>query len=288
MPAGLHLLPHAPEELTTGRLRRLGEGVGKVVYCSEHWVVRRQRRASDIIALIVIWKVLRRLARILPARLGETLLQRPSRPIRLLRVMMRPLVLVIPRSVWLMTHIGELWHVYHSRNVRGERLAQLHLAGTSLVPERVTFPPVRVRVGGWPGWLTVSEAVERVEGTLHQRLANLAAEGRFDELEQWLGRFLEFRQSGWQRGLFSVDAHLKNFGVTGDRIVLIDPGGLTDHWPEIERRLSAQDGVEEPHLTLGLGQILSDRPDIAGRFDARWREVVSRDGVLRNWPGEPS
>jgi hypothetical protein len=156
------------------------------------------------------------------------------------------------------------------------------------VPERVTFPPVRVRVGGWPGWLTVSEAVERVEGTLHQRLANLAAEGRFDELEQWLGRFLEFRQSGWQRGLFSVDAHLKNFGVTGDRIVLIDPGGLTDHWPEIERRLSAQDGVEEPHLTLGLGQILSDRPDIAGRFDARWREVVSRDGVLRNWPGEPS
>ena len=41
MPAGLHLLPRAPAELTSGRLRRLGEGVGKVVYCSEHWVVKR-------------------------------------------------------------------------------------------------------------------------------------------------------------------------------------------------------------------------------------------------------
>jgi hypothetical protein len=288
MPAELHLLPHAPAELIGGRLRRLGEGVGKVVYCSEHWVVKRQRHASDIIALIVIWKVLRRLARILPAHLGEPLLQRPSKPIRLLRVMMRPLVLVIPRSLWLMTHIGELWRVYHSRNVRGERLARLHLAGTSLVPAHVTFPPVRVKVGGWPGWLTVSEATERVECTLHQRLADLAAAGRFDQLELWLDRFLELRQTGWQRGLFSVDAYLKNFGVTGDRVVLLDPGGLTDHWPEIERRLSAQAGVAEPHLQLGLGPLLDSRPDIADRFNARWKEIVSRDGVLRHWPGERS
>jgi len=288
MPASLHLLPHAPEELISGRLRRLGEGVGKVVYCSEHWVVKRQRHASDIIALIVIWKVLRRLARILPAHLGEPLLQRPSKPIRLLRVMMRPLVLVIPRSLWLMTHIGELWHVYHSRNVRGEHLARLHLAGTSLVPDHVTFPPVRVKVGGWPGWLTVSEATERVECTLHQRLADLAAAGRFGQLELWLDRFLELRQTGWQRGLFSVDAHLKNFGVTGDRVVLLDPGGLTDHWPEIEQRLSAQAGVAEPHLQLGLGPLLDSRPDIADRFNARWKEIVSRDGVLRHWPEERS
>ena len=288
MAAELHLLPHAPEELIGGRLRRLGEGVGKVVYCSEHWVVKRQRHASDIIALIVIWKVLRRLARILPAHLGEPLLQRPSKPIRLLRVMMRPLVLVIPRSLWLMTHIGELWHVYHSRNVRGEHLARLHLAGTSLVPDHVTFPPVRVKVGGWPGWLTVSEATERVECTLHQRLADLAAAGRFGQLELWLDRFLELRQTGWQRGLFSVDAHLKNFGVTGDRVVLLDPGGLTDHWPEIERRLSAQAGVAEPHLQLGLGPLLDSRPDIADRFNARWKEIVSRDGVLRHWPEERS
>ncbi len=286
MAAGPHLLPHAPEELTAVRLRRLGEGVGKVVYCSEHWVVKRQRHASDVIALILLWRVLRRVARLLPARLGEPLLQRPSRPLRLLRVMIRPLVLVIPRSLWLMTHIGEVWHVYHSRSVRGEELARRHLAGTSLVPERVAFPPVRVRVGGWPGWLTVSEASERVECTLYQRLADLASAGRYDQLELWLGRFLELRQSGWQRGLFSADAHLKNFGVIGDRVVLLDPGGLTDHWPEIEQRLRSQAGVDEPHLELGLGPILSGRPDIANRFNARWKEIVSRDGVLRHWPGE--
>jgi hypothetical protein len=107
-------------------------------------------------------------------------------------------------------------------------------------------------------------------------------------LELWLDRFLELRQTGWQRGLFSVDAHLKNFGVSGDRVVLLDPGGLTDHWPEIEQRLSAQAGVAEPHLQLGLGPLLDSRPDIADRFNARWKEIVSRDGVLRHWPEERS
>ncbi|HSW51360.1 MAG TPA: hypothetical protein VLH09_14340 [Bryobacteraceae bacterium] len=232
MPDPAHLLAQAPAELTSGRLRRLGEGVGKVVYCSDHWVVKRERRPSDIIALIAIWKALQLVARILP-----------------------------------------------------ERLAREHLAGTSLIPERVTFPPVRVRVGGWPGWLTVSEATERVECTLHKRLADLAAACDFDQLELWLDRFLDLRQSGWQRGLFSVDAHLKNFGVTGERVVLLDTGGLTDHWPEIESRLSAQQDVAEPHLRLGLGPLLLGHPDIALRFNDRWNRIVSRDGVLRHWPG---
>jgi hypothetical protein len=287
MPGPVLLLAHPPAELTTGRLHRLGEGVGKVVYCSDHWVVKRERHPADIIALIAIWKMLRFLSRILPARLVEPLLQRPSKRIRLLRVMLRPVVLLIPRSVWLMTHVGELWHSYHWRNLRGEQLARAHLAGTSLIPEHVTFPPVRVRVGGWPGWLTVSEATERVECTLYKRLSDLAASGDFEQVEVWLDRFLDLRQAGWQRGLFSVDAHLKNFGVTGDRVVLLDTGGLTDHWPEIERRLSAQQEVAEPHLRLGLGPLLLGHPDIAGRFNARWKEIVSRDGVLRHWPGGP-
>ncbi|MFB3778056.1 MAG: hypothetical protein ACE141_10610 [Bryobacteraceae bacterium] len=281
-----HLLAHAPAELTSGRLRRLGEGVGKVVYCSEHWVVKRERRPADIIALIAIWKGMRFLARILPGRFIEPLLQRPSKRIRFLRVMFRPVVTLIPRSFWLATHIGGMWRSYHRRSVRGERLAREHLAGTSLIPERVAFPPVRVRVGGWPGWLTVSEATERVECTLHKRLADLAAAGDFDQLELWLDRFLNLRQSGWQRGLFSVDAHLKNFGVTGERVVLLDTGGLTDRWPEIERRLSAQQDVAEPHLRLGLGPLLLGHPDIARRFNDRWNRIVSREGVLRHWPGE--
>ncbi len=281
-----HLRSHAPAELTASRLRRLGEGVGKVVYASEHWVVKRERSEADIIALIVIWKVLRGVAKVLPAHLGEPLLQRPSRWIRLVRVAMRPVVQVIPRSAWLMTHIGQMWKLYHFRSRRGERLAQARLQGTALVPERITFPPVKVRVGGWPGWITVSEASERVEETLQQRLANLASAGRYDEVEHWLDRFLELRQSGWQRGLFSTDAHLKNYGVTGDRVVLLDPGGLTDHWPEIERRLTSQASRPAPHAELGLSTLLRDRPDISDRFDRRWKEIVSHEGVLRHWPGD--
>src|SRR6266404_73587 len=217
-------LPHAPEELTRGNLRRLGEGIGKVVYASEHWVVKRERSPSEILALIALWKVLRKLEAVLPAKIGERFVQRPAGQIRFLRILMQGLVAVVPRSIWFATHIGEVWSLYRARDARGEHLAQTHLAGTPLVPERVTFPPTRVKVGGWPGWLTICEAAERVEGTLHQRLLDLAKAERFDELEQSLDRFLDLRQAGWRRGLFSIDAHLKNFGVIGDRIVLLDPG----------------------------------------------------------------
>lgn len=280
------MLSHAPGELTGGRLRRLAEGVGKVVYASEHWVVKRERPASEVIALIAVWKLLRNLARILPARLGAPLLRRPSKLIRPLRLLMQAVVLVIPRSVWMMTHIGEVWRVHRTRDIRGARLARAHLTGTSLIPERVTFPPVRVSIGGWPGWLVVSEAIERVEGTLYQRLTDLARGGYFEQFERWLDRFLDLREAGWQLGLFSVDAHLKNYGISGERVVLLDSGGLTDSWTEAEARLASEEGIAEPHVQLGLGPLLDSHPAIAGRFNARWKAAVNRAAVRRHWPGE--
>lgn len=278
------VLPHAPVELTRGRLRRLGEGLGKVVYASEHWVVKRERSPSEIIALIVLWKVLRRVERHLPGQLGRRLLEKPSKTIRFVRLLMQAVVPAVPKSVWFTTHIGQVWRTYHFRNLRGEKLAEAHLAGTTLIPERVIFPPVRVTVGGWPGWLIISEATERVEATLHQRLTELARAGRFDELEHWLNRFLDLRQAGWQRGVFSVDAHLKNFGVSGDHVVLLDPGGLTNRWEDIAERLVFENSMERPHKRLGLGPLLGSRPDIAERFDTRWKATVNLDAVRRQWP----
>jgi hypothetical protein len=272
-------------ELTAGRLRRLGEGVGRVVYASPSWVVKRDRSPTEVLALIVIWKALRRLERHLPGDYGRRLRQRPSRQIRALRLLMQAALKVIPPGLWYATHIGKVWRLYHFRKERGEDLARKHLAGTPLVPERVVFPPVRVRIGGWPGWLTVTEATERVEATLHHHLAELARAGLYQAVEEWLVRLLEFRQAGWQRGLFSVDAHLKNFGVSGDRIVLLDAGGLTDRWDEIEARLAYEDVVSQPHIQLGLGSVLSRRPDIAERFNARWKATVSREGIRLHWPG---
>lgn len=280
------MLPDAPEELLCSRLDRLGEGLGKVVYASQHWVVKRERSASAIIALILIWKVLRKVAHILPRRLGDRMLRRPSRMIRLARVLIQPFVLAVPKSIWLMTHAGELWRVHRTRDRRGARLARTRLAGTSLVPERVEFPPTRVRVHGWPGWLVVSEATERAEQTLYQRIAALARLERWDQIEEWLERLLGLRQAGWRRGLFSVDTHLKNFGVIGDRVVLLDAGGLTMKWSEIEQRLNSQRAAEDPHVQLGLQRILAPRPDIAERFNSRWKEVVNQSEVLRNWPPE--
>jgi hypothetical protein len=282
--ANPRVLTHAPADLTRGRLVRLGEGINKVVYASGHWVVKRERRPSEIIALICVWKFLRRLDRHLPGRWARRLMEKPGRRIRFLRLMFQPVVLIVPRSVWLATHIGELFHWHSSREAEGRILAEAYLAGTGLMPERVTFPPTRVKVGAWPGWLVVSEASERVETTLQDRINDLARALRFDEIEVWLERFLDLRRSGWARGVFSMDPHLKNYGVVGDRVVLIDAGGLTDQWPEIEKRIHNQDDFGSPHVRLGLEMTLRDRPDIAERFDAHWRATVNLEFIRGLWP----
>lgn len=272
-----------PAELLETRLQRLGEGIGKVVYASQHWVVKRPRTRSEILALIVIWRFLRRLERLLPLGLGKRLLERPSFQIRLLRRVVQPIVSVIPAGVWLSTRVGLTWRTYRKRDRRGERLAERYLRDGELMPRMIQFAPAWVRVQGWPGLLQVSEATERVEATLLQRLQTLASAERYSEVEQWLNLLLDVRQKGWRRGLFSTDAHLKNFGVIGERLVLLDAGGLTQSWEEIESRLAYEDGVEEPHVQLGLGDVLAACPAIAARFNARWKQVVRPEVVRRHW-----
>ena len=277
-------LAHIPAELTGRTLKRLGEGIGKVVYASPHWVVKRERQPSEILALIVIWKAVRRIERILPGKLGRNLLNRPSLQLRALKAVVHAVMALLPRTQWMASHAGQVLEIYRSRDSRGEHLARTLLTGTPLVPETVSFPPTHVRVGGWPGWLLVSEATERVECNLQDRLGDLARARRFDEIEVWLDRLLDLRQAGWKRGVFSLDAHLKNFGVTSDRVVLLDPGGLTDNWDEIVDRLGFEDEIIRPHAQLGLEFTLRDRPDIALRFDEKWKSTVNREKVRSIWP----
>ncbi len=123
-----------------------------------------------------------------------------------------------------------------------------------------------------------------MEATLHDRINELARSLRFDEIEILLQRFLASRRRAWEHGVFSLDAHLKNFGVLGDRIVLLDMGGLTNRWPDIAERLKIMDDFLSPHARLGLEETLRDRPDIAERFDEQWRANVNAEEVLRHWP----
>src|SRR6185369_15177408 len=146
-PVKAPVLTRAPEDLTRRRLIRLGEGINKVVYASDHWVVKRERRPNEIITLICVWKLLRRLDHLLPGGVGRRMLERPGRQIRFLRLVFEALVLPIPRSFWLATHVGSLWRWHSSREVEGQILADAHLEGSALVPARVTFPPTRVQVG---------------------------------------------------------------------------------------------------------------------------------------------
>jgi len=281
-------IAQVPEELTRDRLKRLGEGIGKVVYASEHWVVRRPRSPREIVALIVLWKVLRKREHALPFGWGRYLLSKPSSALRFLRTLTEAAIAVVPKSVWYTKHVSEVFRTYRSRDRRGEKLARAHLEDTGLVPETITFPPATVLVGGWPGWLVVDRATERVEDTLDRRINALAGAGEFELVELWLNRFLDTRQAGWQLGLFSVDAHLKNFGIIGDRIVLLDTGGLTNRWGDISARLSKDEQIAEPHAQLGLDRVLAGQPDLIRRFNERWRSVVNRDSVIGQWPQRPA
>lgn len=283
----LKALESAPEELTRGRLMRIGEGVGKVVYASERWVVKRERGASEIIALILIWRLMKRLEHRLPGRLASKWFTHPSTPLRALRMALQTVVAVVPRAVWFSTYWGRVWRKFVHRDVRGELLAVKHLSGTSLVPETVTFPPTLVKVAGWPGWLVVTEATERVEETLYDRLKKLAAQGRWAEVERWLERMLELRSAGWRRGVFSVDAHLKNFGVIQSRVVLIDSGGLTDCWEDVERHLASMAKNGPVARQFGLEEILAGAPELAHRFEARWRELTAPQSLRDLWPTRP-
>lgn len=277
---GPQVLTEAPSELTSRPLRRIGEGIGRVVYASENWVVKRERTPRQTMALIVLWRLLKAFERAFPAGIATRLMERPSRQIRFLRVLIEAVMLVIPRTIWFSRNILPVWRVYQRRSIRGTRLAETRLSGSNLIPCIVTFPPTRIRVHGWPGSLIVSQAEERAETTLLDRVGELIQAGFFDEAEEWLDRFLELRKSGWQRGLFSLDAHLKNFGVIDDRIVLLDSGGLTNRWSEVESKLDQDEQLTEPpHRRLGLGPILVARPDIAARFDERWKATVSHDVV---------
>jgi hypothetical protein len=239
-----------------------------------------------MVALILLWRLFRKLEALLPGSWGKRLRDRPSRQIRFLRVLVQGAILVFPRTFWYSSHIRDMFRLYHRRSVRGEKLAQTHLGGSHLVPDRITFPPTRVAIGGWPGWLVVSEAAERVECTLFHKMVELASAGRFEELEEWLERFLRTRQNGWSRGLFSMDAHLKNFGVIGSRIVLLDSGGLTNRWTEVEQILDKEESITQPHKKLGLGAVLAGHPEIALRFDQRWKATVNRGIVQSCWPIE--
>jgi len=276
-PDAIRVLSEVPEELTRGTLVRLGEGIGRVAYASEHWVVSRERHPSEIIGLILTWKALRKMDRLVPGELGRRMLAKPGRQIRALGFILRAVVLAVPRGVWFTRHARHMWRQYSWHEKRGRTLADAHLAGTALVPQRIEFPPTEVKVRRWPGWLMVSEATERAETTLHERINDLARAQRFDEIEVWLVRYLELRRAAWQRGVFSLDPHLKNFGVTEDRVVLLDAGGLTNVWPEIAESLRRDDELTPPHVRLGLDSTLRDRPDIADRFDAEWKATVSRD-----------
>jgi hypothetical protein len=119
------VLAHAPRELTTGKLKRLGEGIGKVVYASEHWVVKRERSPMEVVALILVWKAVRKVEGWLPGKLGKRLLDRPSRQIRFLRMLTQGTMLIIPKSVWLSAHVKDVWKLYRHRDRTGAARDQL-------------------------------------------------------------------------------------------------------------------------------------------------------------------
>ena len=72
------------------------------------------------------------------------------------------------------------------------------------------------------------------------------------------------------------------------RVVLLDTGGLTNRWSDIEERLGLEDEFLSPHAGLGLEMTLRDRPDIAECVSTRaGGRLVNPAAVRRIWPAAP-
>ena len=164
----VRVLHAPPEELIATPLRRLGEGVGKVVYASPHWVVKRERSPSEVVAIVVLWNILRKVKRLFPKHIADKMFTGPSKQIRFFRVLVQAGMLVIPKSIWFTRRIEHAWKLYHKRNVRGERLAEEHLTGTVVRTRAGGFDSPRIRC--ICGTRSSRPCLATVRGSAHRRM----------------------------------------------------------------------------------------------------------------------
>jgi hypothetical protein len=61
---------------------------------------------------------------------------------------------------------------------------------------------------------------------------------------------------------------------------------VTNRWQDISARLSKDEQVQEPHIQLGLESLLADRPEVAQRFNERWKQMVNIESVREHWPDD--
>ena len=280
-----HVVSHIPEELTLGTLRRLGEGIGKVVYASEHWVVSRERTPLEMVALIVLWKALRKLERLLPGAWGKTLRDRPSRQIRFLRVLVQGAIVVVPRALWFSSHIRDVLRLYHRRSVRGRETG-----ANSFGRIRTDSGAHRVPPGARSHWRLARMA----DGLRGQRTGGFDAPSEDDAA----GGGGSFRGAGSVARTPARDA--PGGMAAGTVFAGRTSEKLRHHWrahcPFGHGRADEPLGGSgkavgggrvqptEPHVRLGLGELLEEHAEIARRFDQRWKDTINTEVVRECWP----
>ena len=118
--------------------------------------------------------------------------------------------------------------VYRARDRRGEKLARKHLAG-----EPVWFPNASHfrRRRSWPGAarVAVRPRGHRARGR-YPRPRSRTSQKRGISTKSSAQPIPPYPPERWQLGSFSGGCALKNFGVIGKRIVLLDTGGPTNRW----------------------------------------------------------
>ena len=283
-------------EFTGAPLERVGSGFESIVYGSTCWVVKvpRDERglAASLLATVVVGRALRPLRTCGGApgnrepagaamafcrdRRGPTPVARGARGLPAILIM-------VPERSWRGSGIERRARWLRARAEECQRLAMRCLDGTPLVPRRVELPPTRIRTARWGRRRTVTTAYQRVDRTLWDEALRCGRLGRVDELDRWLDRFLSFQIMLWRRGvLFAASNPYENHGVLGDRLVLLDHGGLIEDPRTI--RLSL-DTVRTRWLEQTRDLYTTARSTASCEpFGQRLSDLLQPSAVRMHWP----
>jgi glycosyltransferase involved in cell wall biosynthesis len=228
------------DELTRAQLERVGSGFEKVVFGSRRWVVKIPRDERGLGAALLATVAVDRARRLLARRHPAVRFRAGSRIWTVLREAFRVAIVMVPERWWRGSRVERRVRWLRARAEACERLARRRLDGTALTPGRVEILPTRIRTARWGRRWTVTTAHQRVDRSLADEAWRCLRLGRFQNLEQWLDRFLAFQTELWRRGVFfGASNPLENHGVLGDRLVLLDESGLTDDPREIRLTLDS-------------------------------------------------
>ncbi|MBZ0165314.1 MAG: rhomboid family intramembrane serine protease, partial [Candidatus Omnitrophica bacterium] len=287
-------------EITAQPLVRIGQGWQKVVYASDNWVVQQEWSIAAAATIVKRSRLLNKyIRRFVPNTTLASLRNPNTFTVKQFAVKIAKIIVframfftlwslfkMMPRFVLQRTHSGRaiLAHRDEARQAE-DILKNSALANSDYIPRRYSIKPTKVRLAGHLFSVTTTQVVERADNTLHDHLAMLVAEGRVEEAKEWLDRFLRMQVMLWEMGLFEYTFQPGNYGVIGQRLVLLDHGEMTNRHDEINVKLARWHDEAYVWTVSSFERAFGpEHQDIVQEYFERMTRLINKEAIEQHWP----